>query len=60
MKISGNNKEKTMEVGLLNVASKLYPEMVNAAFSWFAVWLMLTNIFHYILIKTLPVVLLKY
>ncbi|MDR3693746.1 hypothetical protein [Mucilaginibacter sp.] len=49
-----------MEVGLLNVASKLYPEMVNAAFSWFAVWLMLTNIFHYILIKTLPVVLLKY
>jgi hypothetical protein len=31
MKIKGNNSEKTMEVGLLKVASKLYLDIVNAA-----------------------------
>jgi hypothetical protein len=36
IKIIGNSSEKTMEVGLLSVASKLYFEIVKAAFNWFA------------------------
>ena len=33
MNIIGNNKEKTTEVGLLNVASRLYFEIIKAACS---------------------------
>jgi hypothetical protein len=34
MKMIGNSNENTIEVGLRNVASKLYFEMVKAAFNW--------------------------
>ncbi|WP_262713308.1 hypothetical protein [Mucilaginibacter frigoritolerans] len=34
MKIMGNNSENTIEVGLLNIASKLYLDKVKAALTW--------------------------
>src|ERR1700739_4660306 len=40
IKIMGNNIEKTIEVGLRSVASKLYFERVRAALNWFTRWLM--------------------
>jgi hypothetical protein len=36
IKIMGNNNEKTIEVGLRKVASKLYFAIVKAAFTWLA------------------------
>jgi hypothetical protein len=36
IKMIGNSSEKTIEVGLLSVANKLYLEIVNAAFTWLA------------------------
>jgi hypothetical protein len=44
IKIMGNNSEKTIEVGLLNVASKLYLEMARAALTWLAGLVMQANI----------------
>jgi hypothetical protein len=38
IKMIGKSNEKTIEVGLLSVASKLYLEIVKAAFNWLAEW----------------------
>jgi hypothetical protein len=47
IKMMGNSSEKTMEVGLLRVASKLYREMEKAAFTWLAGLLIWANIKYY-------------
>src|ERR1700733_10968236 len=44
IKMIGNNSEKTIDVGLLMVASKLYLETAKAAFTWLAGLLMRANI----------------
>jgi hypothetical protein len=43
IKMIGNSSEKTMEVGLLSVASKLYLEIAKAARTWLARFLIFTK-----------------